>query len=121
MPNMAQHPAFAGDSNHRNPFVPVPPAPRRTAPNSRTGLTDGTVPGQEPFIRKSDGLRKDNYHGGELAAGVGGAALGAATLHHHEKNKHHSGNVYANAYDEKSGLRTKITFRDHIPHDNYER
>jgi len=40
------HPAY----RHENPFVPVPPSPRRTAPNSRSGLTDGTVPGDQPYI-----------------------------------------------------------------------
>jgi len=44
---MHQHPAMRPD----NPFVPVPPSPRRTvAPNSRSGLTDAAVPGAEPFI-----------------------------------------------------------------------
>lgn len=45
-PNLEHHPAY----RHENPFVPVPPSPRRTAPNSRSGLTDGTVPGQEPYV-----------------------------------------------------------------------
>ena len=45
-PNIDSHPAY----RHENPFVPVPPSPRRTAPNSRSGLTDGTVPGDEPYI-----------------------------------------------------------------------
>ena len=45
-----------------NPFVPVPPSPRRSAPNSRVGLTDGMVPGAEPFL------------GAAAGAGVGAAA-----------------------------------------------
>jgi len=45
-PTIDNHPAY----RHENPFVPVPPSPRRTAPNSRTGLTDGTVPGDQPYI-----------------------------------------------------------------------
>lgn len=45
-PNLESHPAH----RHENPFVPVPPSPRRTAPNSRSGLTDGTVPGDDPYI-----------------------------------------------------------------------
>ena len=45
-PNIDRHPAY----RHENPFVPVPPSPRRTAPNSRTGLTDGTVPGDRAYI-----------------------------------------------------------------------
>ena len=45
-PNMAEHPAH----RHENPFVPVVPSPRRGAPNSRPGLTDGTVQGADPYI-----------------------------------------------------------------------
>ena len=45
-PNNNSHPAY----RHENPFVPVPPSPRRTAPNSRSGLTDGTVPGDKPYV-----------------------------------------------------------------------
>lgn len=45
-PNMAEHPAH----RHENPFVPVPPNPRRGAPNSRPGLTDGTIRGADPYI-----------------------------------------------------------------------
>jgi hypothetical protein len=110
-PDMAEHPAFR--NSHENPFVPVPPPPRRTAPNSKVGLTDGIVPRQEPFIsgkgRQINGVggtssslppQDHNYkhHGGEaLAAGVGGAALGAAAMRHHNKNpdsdqKRYSGN-----------------------------
>ncbi|KAL8696824.1 MAG: hypothetical protein Q9201_007462 [Fulgogasparrea decipioides] len=47
-----QHPAFR-NQNAENPFVPVPPSPRRTAPNSRAGLTDGNVPGTAPYIMAS--------------------------------------------------------------------
>lgn len=44
---MQQHPALRPE----NPFVPVPPNPRRAvAPNSRVGLTDAAVPGEEPFV-----------------------------------------------------------------------
>ena len=35
---------------HENPFVPEPPSPRRTAPNSRAGLTDGMVPGAAAYV-----------------------------------------------------------------------
>jgi hypothetical protein len=100
-PDMAEHPAFR--DSHENPFVPVPPPPRRTAPNSKVGLTDGNVPGQEPFVsgngrgvaggNGSNGLvstqgHNHDHHAGEaLAAGVGGAALGAAAMHHHNKDR----------------------------------
>lgn len=97
-PSMSEHPAFR--HSHENPFVPVIPPPRRSAPNSRAGLTDGTIPGQEPFISRanhSDGALSgrshprsgiDRHHHGEeaLAAGAGGVALGAAATHHHNRN-----------------------------------
>ncbi|KAL8841727.1 MAG: hypothetical protein Q9176_003122 [Flavoplaca citrina] len=49
-PDMQQHPALRNNSNAENPFVPTPPSPRRQAPNSRAGLTDGTVPGEHPYV-----------------------------------------------------------------------
>lgn len=49
-PDMHQHPALRNNSNAENPFVPMPPSPRRSAPNSRAGLTDGTVPGADPYV-----------------------------------------------------------------------
>ncbi|KAL8937618.1 MAG: hypothetical protein Q9216_004333 [Gyalolechia sp. 2 TL-2023] len=48
-PDMQQHPALR-NNNAENPFVPIPPSPRRQAPNSRAGLTDGTVPGAAPYV-----------------------------------------------------------------------
>ncbi|KAL8649786.1 MAG: hypothetical protein Q9210_004191 [Variospora velana] len=48
-PDMQQHPALR-NNNAENPFVPVPPSPRRQAPNARPGLTDASVPGAAPFI-----------------------------------------------------------------------
>ncbi|KAL8641000.1 MAG: hypothetical protein Q9228_002134 [Teloschistes exilis] len=48
-PMHEQHPALR-NQNVENPFVPVPPSPRRTAPNSRAGLTDGNVPGQPAYV-----------------------------------------------------------------------
>lgn len=52
-PEMAQHPAMRQrqDSRHENPFVPAVPPPRRSAPNAKPGLTDETVPGQDPFVK----------------------------------------------------------------------
>lgn len=46
-PSLSQHPAMR---QPENPFVPVPPSPRRTAPNSRAGLTDGMVAGDSPYL-----------------------------------------------------------------------
>ena len=40
------HPAYRPE----NPFVPVLPSARRAAPNSRSGLTDGTVPGDVAYV-----------------------------------------------------------------------
>jgi hypothetical protein len=100
-PDMAEHPAFR--DSHENPFVPVPPPPRRTAPNSRVGLTDSAVPGQEPFISgnghrlgggngsggslPTQGPNRGHHAGEALAAGAAGAALGAAAVHHHNKDR----------------------------------
>ncbi|MCJ1387536.1 hypothetical protein MMC18_000379 [Xylographa bjoerkii] len=60
-PYTADHPAFR-NSNTENPFVPIPPEPRRTAPNSRAGLTDGMVAGAPAFVEapyaSSSRLRK---------------------------------------------------------------
>lgn len=53
-PLMSDHPAFRNSAEHENPFVPVVPPPRRTAPNSRAGLTDGTVPGDDPFLMEKE-------------------------------------------------------------------
>lgn len=45
-PATETHPAY----HPENPFVPIPPSPRRSAPNSRNGLTDGTVPGDPAYV-----------------------------------------------------------------------
>ncbi|KAI4248129.1 MAG: hypothetical protein L6R40_001218 [Gallowayella cf. fulva] len=55
-PDMQQHPALR-NNNAENPFVPMPPSPRRSAPNSRAGLTDGTVPGVTPYILPAETQR----------------------------------------------------------------
>ena len=41
-----EHPAY----RQENPFVPVPPPTRKSAPNSRPGLTDGIVPGANAYV-----------------------------------------------------------------------
>ena len=57
-PSLSQHPAMRGPEN---PFVPEPPSPRRTAPNSRAGLTDGMVPGAAAYIApEKQRLRKSS-------------------------------------------------------------
>jgi len=95
-PSMSQHPAYQSMSQHQiheNPFVPAPPPPRRSAPNSRAGLTDEVRPGEMPYLteRNSDrplsmkGLKSSNgLNGAGLA--VGSAALGAAAMHHRDKS-----------------------------------
>ncbi|KAL8795268.1 MAG: hypothetical protein Q9195_002279 [Heterodermia aff. obscurata] len=45
-PAIGTHPAHRPE----NPFVPVVPTPRRSAPNSRSGLTDATVPGDVAYV-----------------------------------------------------------------------
>ena len=47
-PSLSQHPAMR--QNPENPFVPALPTPRRTAPNSRDGLTDGMIVGADPYV-----------------------------------------------------------------------
>ncbi|KAL9621971.1 MAG: hypothetical protein Q9160_003633 [Pyrenula sp. 1 TL-2023] len=84
-PELRDHPAFRNEhdtemSQPTNPFVPVPPAPRRSAPNSRAGLTDGSRPGQEPFLHRHAGATA-------AAAGFGGAALGAAAAKRHNNRR----------------------------------
>ncbi|KAL9614872.1 MAG: hypothetical protein Q9167_000705, partial [Letrouitia subvulpina] len=55
-PDLRHHPALRNE----NPFVPVPPSPRR-APNSRPGLTDDTVPGAPPYVvPETQRLRKSS-------------------------------------------------------------
>jgi hypothetical protein len=51
-PDPSLHPAMRDQHvpEYQNPFTPVPPPPRKGAPNARPGLTDGTVPGDAPFI-----------------------------------------------------------------------
>ncbi|KAL2054571.1 hypothetical protein ABVK25_005319 [Lepraria finkii] len=56
--SLSQHPAMR---QPENPFVPVPPSPRRTEPNHRSGVTDGLITGV-------------------------GAGAGAAAISHH---RHH--------------------------------
>ena len=57
-PSLSQHPAMR---QHENPFVPELPSPRRTAPNSRAGLTDGMVPGAAAYvIPEKQRLRKSS-------------------------------------------------------------
>ncbi|MCJ1478969.1 hypothetical protein MMC13_007653 [Lambiella insularis] len=53
-PYTAEHPAYRNE-NAENPFVPVPPSPRRMAPNARAGLTDGIVAGAPAYIEAQHG------------------------------------------------------------------
>lgn len=69
-PYPTDHPAYRQD----NPFVPVPPSPRRTGPNARSGLTDADIAGAPLFseapynndrrLRDSRSLPRDLAGGG---------------------------------------------------------
>lgn len=47
-PSLSQHPAMR--SGPENPFVPIPPSPRRTAANSRSDLTHGAIPSHDTYV-----------------------------------------------------------------------
>ncbi|KIV79437.1 hypothetical protein PV11_06999 [Exophiala sideris] len=98
-PLMSEHPAFRNyDGEHENPFIPVPPPPRRTAPNSRAGLTDGTIPGEDPFLNEKEvavgrptswrSYASNNKSNEKelVGAGLVGGAVGAGLNHHHNKH-----------------------------------
>lgn len=100
-PLMADHPAFRNYPEQGNPFAPVPPPPRRTAPNSRAGLTDGMVPGDEAFLNEKETRRRSRsrsrsgglathdgpHKGAALAALPVAAAAGAGLVHKHNDEK----------------------------------
>lgn len=71
-PSLSQHPAMR---QAENPFVPEPPNPRRAAPNSRAGLTDGMVPGAAAYIvpgkqRKSSSRSRSNSNTPPQSSGL---------------------------------------------------
>ena len=73
-PSLSQHPAMR---QPENPFVPEPPSPRRTAPNSRAGLTDGMVPGAAAYVvpekqrlRKSSSRSRSNSESRPVSSGL---------------------------------------------------
>ncbi|EXJ68087.1 uncharacterized protein A1O5_08702 [Cladophialophora psammophila CBS 110553] len=92
---MSEHPAFRNPQEHENPFVPVPPPPRRTAPNSRPGLTDGMVPADDPFVKEigkpsrshSVSSTYSTHHPGGIAAGIAAAAAGTDFIHHYDEHE----------------------------------
>ncbi|OCT51683.1 hypothetical protein CLCR_08063 [Cladophialophora carrionii] len=94
-PLMAEHPAYRNSVPQENPFAPVPPPPRRTAPNSRPGLTDGMVPGEDPFVNpiaRPPSIRSQSSTGssqprGGIAAGIAAAAAGGALVHEQDKHE----------------------------------
>ncbi|KIW67256.1 hypothetical protein PV04_06521 [Phialophora macrospora] len=92
---MAEHPAYRHGVAQENPFAPVPPPPRRTAPNSRPGLTDGIIPTDDPFgdrNARAPSIRSlsptsNSRHKGGVAAGIAAAAAGGGLVHEHDKHK----------------------------------
>ncbi|KIX04636.1 uncharacterized protein Z518_05506 [Rhinocladiella mackenziei CBS 650.93] len=102
-PSMAEHPALRENGEPENPFVPIPPPPRRTAPHSRGVSTDGVVPGDEAFLTKKEAARPpsspsnmshNSSHQGAPAAGLVGAAAGAALMH--QSNRESNGSLVSN-------------------------
>lgn len=117
-PLMSEHPAFRNHSQHENPFVPVPPAPRRSAPNARFGLTDGMIPGEDPYLLEKDTgqplSRQSNgssHKGKNVALGAGAVAAGALAMHHHDKKKD---NTFG-AYEPYSQAQDRAITRKPIP------
>ena len=87
-PNITQHPAYRGmEIGSSNPFVPVLPAPRRSAPNAKPGLTTDSLRGQDAYTTKATngigGASPKPHPHGALEAGAAGltaaAGAGAAT------------------------------------------
>ncbi|KAJ9607860.1 hypothetical protein H2200_007939 [Cladophialophora chaetospira] len=95
-PLMTEHPAYRNDAGHQNPFVPVPPPPRRSPPNSRSNMALGMAPSENPFadgparpasVRSVSSTNSTHHHKGGLAAGIAAAAAGATLVHQHDKHK----------------------------------
>ncbi|MCJ1382650.1 hypothetical protein MMC17_005763 [Xylographa soralifera] len=113
-PYTADHPAFR-NPNTENPFVPLPPEPRRTAPNSRVGLTDGMVAGAPAFVetpyagtsrlRKSRSMSRSTSGGG-LHDIYGG----------HNPNYGNTTNVYPNPYPNAGPIGTGLN----DPYDKFD-
>ena len=122
-PLMIEHPAFRNHQQHENPFVPVPPPPRKSAPNARAGLTDGTVAGDAPYLTEKGTGRplsrksEDSSHKGRnFAMGAGGLALGAAAMHHHDKNSE-KGIEVNNPYNRPTSINRKpVPANDDLHH-----
>ena len=122
-PLMTEHPAFRNHQQHENPFVPVPPPPRKSAPNARAGLTDGTVAGDAPYLTEKGTGRplsrksEDSSHKGRnLAMSAGGLALGAAAMHHHDKNSE-KGTEVNNPYNRPTSINRKpVPANDDLNH-----
>ncbi|EXJ58691.1 hypothetical protein A1O7_06120 [Cladophialophora yegresii CBS 114405] len=94
-PLMAEHPAYRNAAPLENPFAPIPPRPRRAPPPPRAGLTDGTIPGDDPFanpIARPPSIRSQSSTSSSLpksgiAAGIAAAAAGGALMHEQDKHE----------------------------------
>ena len=124
-PLMADHPAYRRDREPENPFAdPVPAERQMSAPNSRAGLTDSSVPGDDPYLMHGTGepVRKsgNGHHvGAGLAAGAGAAALGAAALAHHNKSGRDSSDEKHGAADGGAFGTTAMPNHDQHGHVQY--
>ncbi|KAK0509669.1 hypothetical protein JMJ35_008063 [Cladonia borealis] len=107
-PSLSQHPAMRPQPE--NPFVPVPPSPRRTEPNQhgsgvRDGLIAGTAAGAGAYAMHEHHKRQPksqngpytynnnnpNHHDSGARDGLlAGAGAGAGAYAMHEHNNRHS-------------------------------
>ncbi len=114
---MAEHPAYRNGALHNNPFVPVPPPPRRTPPNARPDLEIGAAPRENPFadsVARPSSIRSisstsNSHHKGGIAAGIAAAAAGGALVHQHHKHKDEESTLVDEKAEPVTGLHRKVS------------